>query len=117
MSEFDASELEQLLFDILHGFSNVTLNARFIASIVTAFDSAVDLDVESLDRQERRQWRLRFEKAFSDEQMELFRTQRDAVQEQMLELSDAMTQLQDSLEKLDAAAMEVDPLLITFRKF
>ena len=49
--------------------------------------------------------------------MELLQASREFVQEHILELSESVVQLREFLEELDADAMDVDPMLVTLRKF
>ena len=117
MSRVDASDLDQLLFDVLEEFTNMATRARHMASAVSLFEAILDLDVESLSRQDRRQWRRRMEEAYRDENMEMLSESREFVQEHIVELSDSVARLREFLEELDADAMDVDPMLLTLRKF
>ena len=117
MSRVDVSDLDQLLFEVLEEFSSTATRARHIASAVSAFEAMLDLDVESLTRQDRRQWRRRSEEVFSDESMETLQGSREFVQEHIMELSALVARLREFLEALDADAMDVDPMLLTLRKF
>ena len=61
MSRVDPSDLDQLLFDVLEEFTNLATRARLMASSVSLFEAMLDLDVESLSLQDRRQWRRRLD--------------------------------------------------------
>ena len=87
------------------------------ASSVSLFEAMLDLDLESLSLQDRRQWRRRLEEAYKDENMELLQASREFVQEHILELSESVVQLWEFLEELNVDAMDVDPVLVTLRKF